>query len=205
MNIFRKKVSKTSLSDEEILETYKKSHDKALLDELFRRYIPLAFGVCMNRLRDEDDAKDAVIQVFEKLLDQIDTLEVKNFPAWLYRVTSNFCLMELRKKKVVQQNRVEIEFSSPELVENYHEIHLTDEESSENRYQEVDRALEELSTEQRTCIELFYVQEKSYQEIATLTGYTPKQVKSYIQNGRRRLKKLLGQKSIFWMIFLITF
>jgi RNA polymerase sigma-70 factor (ECF subfamily) len=48
-----------------------------------------------------------------------------------------------------------------------------------------------LKTEQRRCIELLYLQNKSYQEVAEITGYTLKNVKSYIQNGKRNLKNYL--------------
>ena len=48
-------------------------------------------------------------------------------------------------------------------------------------------ALTHLKEEQRTCIELFFLQEKKYEEVAELTGFSAKQVKSYIQNGKRNL------------------
>jgi RNA polymerase sigma-70 factor (ECF subfamily) len=51
-----------------------------------------------------------------------------------------------------------------------------------------------LNEEQKTCVTLFYLQKKSYHEIADETGYTPLQVKSYIQNGKRNLKNLVDKK-----------
>jgi RNA polymerase sigma-70 factor (ECF subfamily) len=55
-------------------------------------------------------------------------------------------------------------------------------------------ALQELNTEQKRCVTLFYLQQKSYQEISDQTGYSMMQVKSYIQNGKRNLKILLEKK-----------
>ena len=55
-------------------------------------------------------------------------------------------------------------------------------------------SIEELNKEQKQCVTLFYLEKRSYQEIAESTGYTLMQVKSYIQNGKRNLKILLEQK-----------
>lgn len=56
------------------------------------------------------------------------------------------------------------------------------------------QAMNQLSPEQKICVELFYLQKKSYQEIADQTGYSLLQVKSYIQNGKRNLKLLLEKQ-----------
>ena len=55
--------------------------------------------------------------------------------------------------------------------------------------------VEELNEEQRMCIELFYLKECSYAEVSTMTGYSMKEVKSYIQNGKRNLKKFITAKN----------
>ena len=58
----------------------------------------------------------------------------------------------------------------------------------ENLLEQMQSALEQLNQEQRTCISLYYLENHSYQEISTKTGYNGDQVKSYIQNGKRNLK-----------------
>lgn len=57
----------------------------------------------------------------------------------------------------------------------------------EDRVVELERELGNLSKEQQVCVELFYLKDKCYQEVAEITGYTMNQVKSYIQNGKRNL------------------
>ena len=54
--------------------------------------------------------------------------------------------------------------------------------------QSILKAVAALSVEQRRCIELFFYQDQSYQQIAEKTGYELKKVKSYIQNGKRNLR-----------------
>ena len=51
--------------------------------------------------------------------------------------------------------------------------------------------IKELKEEQKNCIDLFYIQDKSYKEIEEITGYSYNNIKSYIQNGKQNLKKIL--------------
>jgi RNA polymerase sigma-70 factor (ECF subfamily) len=57
------------------------------------------------------------------------------------------------------------------------------------------QALEELNKEQKQCVILFYLDKRSYQDIAGITGFTLMQVKSHIQNGKRNLKLLIERKT----------
>lgn len=64
----------------------------------------------------------------------------------------------------------------------------------EKKLQLMEASLEELQKDQQICLKLFYLEKKSYQEIAEERGYTLLQVKSYIQNGKRNLKILIEKK-----------
>jgi RNA polymerase sigma-70 factor (ECF subfamily) len=59
---------------------------------------------------------------------------------------------------------------------------------------DLEEALRHLNPEQKTCIRMFYMEKKSYQAIASETGFSLLQVKSYIQNGKRNLRILLEKK-----------
>ncbi|MFT6278588.1 MAG: RNA polymerase sigma-70 factor (ECF subfamily), partial [Flavobacteriales bacterium] len=54
-----------------------------------------------------------------------------------------------------------------------------------------ENAIDQLNPEQQKCIRLFYLEQKSYKEVADLTGYDMKKVKSFLQNGKRNLQLLL--------------
>lgn len=58
----------------------------------------------------------------------------------------------------------------------------------------MEASLSELSEDQKKCITFFYLQKKSYHEIADITGFTAMQVKSHIQNGKRNLKIIMEKK-----------
>ncbi len=71
-------------SDEELLVAFKQSGDMALLSELFDRYVELVFGVCMKYLKNEENSKDAVMQIYEQLAEKVPKHEIQNFKSGLY-------------------------------------------------------------------------------------------------------------------------
>lgn len=183
------------LSDSEIIARYKDDHNTEWVGILFDRYIHLVFGVCLKYLKNKEDSEDAVIHVFENLLEDLLRHKIQNFKSWLYTLTKNFCLMQLRKsgsRNLVQTYPEEKIYYS--LVESMYEMHQINEANQDLLLEKLSFAITQLSEEQAKCIELMYLKERSYVEIARITGYNMKQVKSYIQNGKRNLKKLLSER-----------
>ena len=185
---------KSSRSDEELIQQFRESGDKKIISTLFERYIHLVFGVCMKYLKDEDESKDAALEIFEKLSSDLQKHGVAYFKSWLYMVAKNHCLMKLRHAQSVFKKNNEYRKDEMAVVEYFPDGHQEKLET-EYRIEQLDQAITELNPEQKQCIELFYLQEKSYVEIAEITGFTMMKVKSYIQNGKRNLKILLTQKN----------
>lgn len=183
---------KSTLSDEELLEAYRNSGDKALVGELYTRYAHLVYGQCLNYFRDREIARDAVLQLFEKLFETLKRTKPENFKTWLSFVARNYCISELRKQQVQRERGEDFFRDETELLT---EEDPVDHHGKEERLKKLEKAVLELGDEQRKCIELFYFRDKSYKEIADLTGYSEKQVKSHIQNGKRNLKFLMEEKS----------
>ena len=86
-------------SDSELLNRYIKTGNLELLVELYNQYIHLVYGVCLKYLSNREESKDAVNKIFENLIVEIPKFEIQHFRSWLYVVTKNHCLMEIRKKK----------------------------------------------------------------------------------------------------------
>lgn len=207
-------------SDSELVQKFRETRDNAIVGELFQRYTHLVFGVCMKYLKDEDEAKDGVMQIFEKLLTNLHRHTIDNFKGWLYMVAKNHCLMYFRSKKIhvelprdmtsdlsddgsdspfhplpgsyETENRGNGETGNMELMTNIHH----NGEDKEKQLTLMESAIKELKEEQKVCIELFYLQEKCYEEVAKMTGYSMKEVKSYIQNGKRNLKILMTTNKV---------
>lgn len=173
--------------DAELLRLYRETGELAHLAELFQRHSEMVFLVCRKYLRDEEDSKDATMQLFEHLTKVLLQHDVANFKGWLYAATKNHCLMQLRAQKS-QAATLNLDENWPPLMENHEPLHLTEAEQTEAAEQLLREALQALPEEQNICVELFYLQQKSYREITDLTGYELSKVKSYIQNGKRNLK-----------------
>ncbi len=184
----------SKLTDNELVYRYKQTSDKSCVGELFSRYIRFVFLVCMKYFMDEEQARDASMHIFEKLFTDLKKHEVQNFKSWLYTVAKNHCLIEIRGEKHKLVMEEEIKKDHKNYMESGNFMYLVNEKDNEKKLKDLEEAILLLSKEQRICIELFYFKEKCYDEIAGITGYNYKQVKSYIQNAKRNLKNILTKK-----------
>ncbi|HVT85949.1 MAG TPA: sigma-70 family RNA polymerase sigma factor [Chitinophagaceae bacterium] len=178
------------LTDQQLLERFYAEHDNEWLGILLQRYTLLLLGLCMKYLKNEEQAKDSVQQVFLKVITELQKYKVEYFKSWIYMVAKNHCLMILRERqgKIPAELTDRLKITAEEeqdkqvLLQNDHTMEL------------MGSALKELNHEQQQCVTLFYLNKKSYQEISEATGYSLLQVKSYIQNGKRNLRILIDKK-----------
>ena len=179
------------ISDEnELISLYRKTGDLILLGKAYEKYTSLVYGVCLKYLKDEEQAKDAVMQIFEQLIAKLRMHEVTNFKSWLYTLTRNYCLMELRSSQKHEFVNLEDYGVEKEVF-----LHPEEGQTDEQELQKMEKCIEQLPEEQRVSIDLFYMQQKCYKEIVEITGYDIKKVKSYIQNGKRNLKICMEKNS----------
>jgi RNA polymerase sigma-70 factor (ECF subfamily) len=144
----------------------------------------------LKYLKNREESRDAVLNLFEKLLEDLKHHSVDNFKSWIHSVARNHCLMILRKV-----NRPGFEKDIDELQEKLHDAPESDVQLKEEQLQSLEKVIPLLNEEQRICIELFYLKDLSYQEVMQETGFTMNQVKSNIQNGKRNLKILLTKQN----------
>lgn len=173
-------------SDEELYGSFLKTRDREILGTLFRKYMSLVFGVSMKYLREKHAAQDATMEVFERLLGYQPKSEIKNFRAYLYVMSKNYCLMKQRGDKVFT---MEISDSDMELATEMHPI-----DESNGREALLERCMKDLKDMQLQCVSLFYMKRKSYMEISNELKMTLNAVKSHIQNGKRNLKLCIESK-----------
>ncbi|RZM19282.1 MAG: sigma-70 family RNA polymerase sigma factor [Pedobacter sp.] len=176
--------------DASLISRYKSSGSLEVLGTLYNKYMHLVFGVCLNYLKDEEQSKDAVMQIFEELVVKLKVHEVQNFKSWLHVLARNHCLMAIRKN-----SRHETVSMEDTFVENTEFVHLDVDDTKENQLTVMEKCMETLPEEQRISVDLFYLQEKCYKEVADITGYDMLKVKSYIQNGKRNLKICIEKNS----------
>jgi RNA polymerase sigma-70 factor (ECF subfamily) len=177
------------LPDEEYIRRYRKNRDVSLLADLYARYMPMVYGVALKYLKRQENAQDAVMQLFEQIAESLKTHDVRVFKPWLYSCTRNLCLTELRRRH--RDLSISLDDSFVDLCA---DLHLDD--RKEEREETLRACIEALPGKQRTCVTAFFLENLSYKEVETRTGFTLKNVKSFIQNGKRNLKLCLEKKGI---------
>lgn len=177
------------LDDPELVAQYKADGDSDSFGVLYERYGHLVMGVCLKYLKDEFEAEDLTSKIFEELGQKIRKHTIDNFKGWLYQVTRNECLMFLRRYKPYFVRGEQLQLAATE--ENNSKLDV------EIQLTLLEHALPRLKSDQEKCLRLFYLEDKSYNEVSSLLQMDLKQVKSAIQNGKRNLKIILTQNDEF--------
>ena len=180
---FIREKEKNQSTDAELVNLYRAAGDLNILSTLYQRYMDLIYGICLKYLKDPEASKDAVINIYEELVTKLKQHEVNNFKSWLYTLSRNHCLMQLRKEKGHATVEIPEQFMQTEEM-----LHLNSVIQREDQLNSMEKCLEQLQAEQKTCVTLFYLQGKCYNDITEQTGIEWNKVRSNIQNGRRNLK-----------------
>lgn len=173
-------IHKAEKSDAELLAAFQKEGDTSALGLLYDRYLHLVYGLCLKYLKDRDLAKDATMDIYEAISVKLAKHPVTYFKSWLYMVSKNHCLMKLRK--------VNLEISDDIFMESEPQEHPNEGTTLDENLDALEHCMEKLKQEQERCIRLFYLEGKSYQEVAGLENLGLNEVKSHIQNAKRNLK-----------------
>lgn len=181
-------------NDQTLIEKYRSTGDLYFLGVLYDRYMHMVYGLCLKYLKDRDESKDSVMQIFEELSIKVLEHEIRNFKSWLHVMARNHCLMKLRREKMRSEHLKKYTKENEFFMESDLPSHPEDIVSVEQDVEALRKCIEQLKNEQRECISLFYLEEKCYKEITEITSLELKKVKSYLQNGRRNLKICLERK-----------
>ncbi|MBN1599172.1 MAG: sigma-70 family RNA polymerase sigma factor [Bacteroidales bacterium] len=184
------------LSDQELLEKYRKTSDINFLSMLFNRHMHRVYGVCLKYLENREDSKDAVMQIFEILIKDTLKTKIENFKSWVGVVSKNYCLMQIRTN-ISKRNRLK-KYHDENFMEYEQEFHPIEESNNEEVNVALKDCIEALKELQKSCIELFYFEQMCYKDIAAKLDVDEKKVKSHIQNGKRNLKICLEEKNIVY-------
>jgi RNA polymerase sigma-70 factor (ECF subfamily) len=186
----------TEKSDEELVLLYQRGGDLEVLGTLYERYVELVYGVCLKFFKEKTKSEDAVMAIFETLVEKVRTQEIRQFRPWLHVVAKNHCLMQLRKKNHTVSFDEMTPAAQAEVVHSSGVLHPVDVLEAEPQQVALKNCIEKLPVQQRHCVEQFYYEDKSYKEIADMTGEALGLVRSNIQNGRRNLRICLEKNGV---------
>jgi RNA polymerase sigma factor (sigma-70 family) len=173
------------LSDNDLLVKYRIDKHMFCITVLYERYGHLVFGSCLNYLKQKENAEDVTMKLFASIGDKILKHEIQHFKSWLYQVTRNECLQFLRSSKSKDKEMIkELDI----VAESLEDEKVLAKVMLEGRLTWLENGIAQLKSEQKICVELFYLHDKSYSEIAQMENLSLNTVKSAIQNGKRNLK-----------------
>jgi RNA polymerase sigma factor (sigma-70 family) len=188
---FLKHIRRNDLPDKELVTEFRMTGNMETLAILYQRYMDLLYGVCLKYLKQPEPSRDAVMHIFEELVEKLKKHEVENFKSWVYTLARNHCLMQLRTPKNLKTTEFKVD-----IMQSEEDVHLNGALQREENLEKMERCLQTLSAEQKITVELFYLQNKCYKEIAEQTGLEWNKVRSFIQNGRRNLKICMEKNQI---------
>lgn len=178
------------LSDEKLMQRYRETGNNWYVGELYKRYSHPVSALCYSYFKNREETEDAVMEVFELVLSDLKKYEVQTFKPWLLTVVRHYCIRRKDKGRREMDQHNKLKKNKEHFMELSHELSLDsmDGVAGPDFERELENGIAQLKDEQKVCVELFFLKDKSYQEICDITGYPMNKVKSFIQNGKRNLK-----------------
>jgi len=163
-----------------------KSGHTAYFSNIVENYQDIVFSIALKVLRNREDAEEMAQESFIKAYKSIHNFKGDaKFSTWLYRITYNTCISEVRKKKqyFVSTSDIEIKDETEEL--NFDGI------PAENRAKYIKAAMDKLPEDEYTLVLLYYFKDQSIDEISRITKLTASNTKVKLHRARKKLHTIL--------------
>ena len=143
--------------------------------QLFLSCQPRLLANCRRTIGNASDAEEVVQDTYVRAYENLRSFDGRNLPAWLSRIAQHLCIDRIRARS---RAPLFAPASGRDCIAQFSEMRLI-------TAAEIRTVLAKLPDSQRLCLKLFYIEGLTAKEVAETTGFTEKQVKSYLQNGRR--------------------
>ncbi|MBX2979396.1 MAG: sigma-70 family RNA polymerase sigma factor [Flavobacteriales bacterium] len=175
------------LSDEELVEVVRRSSDAASFGVLYDRYAGKVYSKCMGLTRDRDQAKDLTHDIFLKAFLNMGKFDGRSgFGTWLYRITFNYCMDHLRRKKKGDRQADE---NLPELMDES----AFEQELLRMQADQLNVVLEHIDAADRALLLFKYQEEMSIKDMAELLEMGESAVKMRLLRARERALAMYHQ------------
>ncbi len=179
--------------DFQLVEAFRRGEEK-VFDEIVRRYQRQVANIIYLTLGSRAEVDDLSQDVFVRVYRSLDRFEFdSSLYSWIYRITVNLCIDEIRKKKI--RKFIPLDFLAEKKLEDEKRTSAaatgSDQLLQKEKSETIRNALEKLSPVHRTVILLREYQDLSYGEIAKTLRISPQAVKSRIFRAREELRELL--------------
>lgn len=158
--------------------------DADAFEELYSKYYDKVFAIARGVLLDNDEAADAVQEVFTLVYRHLGRFDRRSrFSTWLFRVAVNRSIQEARRNRHQTRN--------VELTETSAQVSPEEPETGDPRVQ---HALERMAPQDRALLTLFYWDELSLNEIAASVGCNVNAAKTRLYRARERFRALYEEE-----------
>lgn len=175
------------LTDSELVREYLKTNNSLYFTQLYRKYSGKVYGKCLSILKNDDEARDAVQEIFVKImLNMVNFGEKSQFSTWIYSITYNFCIDNIRRKKKEKTLFSEDIERAPDVASE----EVSDEVLLEMDVKYLKQVLEELPTGDKMILLMKYHDDMSIKEIADVISKTESAVKMKIKRAKHKAQEL---------------
>jgi len=178
------------LSDEKIVDLVR-NQDKENYAEIINRYEAKLSRYVYYMIKDRDITDDIVQESFIKAYKNLNSFDTKRkFSSWIYRIAHNESIDEIRKRKKILYQPLEVDFWGVFKSKTDIEKELSDKEMGEW----LKLCMTELSEKYRSALVLYYFEEKSYEEISDILRISLGTVGTRLNRGKKMIKNICDKK-----------
>ena len=184
------------ISDEELVRLYVESQRNSYFEELYDRYSDKVYRKCVSFVKNQAQAEDYTHDIFLRLVLKIGSFkENSKFSTWLYSITYNYCMDQLRIAKRHGEVAMADNFDFEEEVD--------DKELLEIQSHDLNKALDKISAEEKAILLMKYQDDFSIKEIADTFNLTESAVKMRLMRTKEKVKKLYLDNIVIFFIILL--
>lgn len=158
---------------------------------LVEKYQKMVYTLALKLMKKAEEAEEIAQDTFVKAYQKIDSYEGKSkFSTWLYSITYNACVSELRKRRIEFKSLDDRQISDDDE-QKMHDYYRETRKEDQERY--LNLALEKLPEDDQVLVALYYFENQSMDEISVITGLTVSNIKVKIHRARKRMYQLLHE------------
>ena len=158
---------------------------------LVEKYRKMVYTLALKLLKRPEDAEEMAQDTFIKAFQKLDSYEGKSkFSTWIYSITYNACISELRKRRIDFKSLEEQRFSDQDEMK-MHDYYSENKKEDQEKY--LNLALSKLPEDDQVLVTLYYYEDQSMDEISEITGLTVSNIKVKIHRARKKMYSLLHE------------
>jgi RNA polymerase sigma factor (sigma-70 family) len=182
-------------TDEQLVCFFVETQRNSFFEELYERYADKVYRKCLSFVKDKARAEDFTHDIFIKLILRVGSFkETAKFSTWLFSITYNYCIDQVRVIKKDAEQALEDDIEIIDEVEDGAEMEM--------EAQKLRQVLEKIAPDERTILLMKYQDDFSIKEIADTFGLTESAVKMRLKRTKEKLRKLYEENVFFWVILI---